>query len=110
MRFLYEYRPEGDSRNFCPDCGEEIRWTRLESGMWIAVNAMPVYYLPGGGKRWLVASLKWDTVILKDCKIWDKGMPAAGLKRGYSPHVFVCPCSRLKENNKEGRVQCQTES
>lgn len=89
MRLINRYRCDGD---FCPDCGEEIRWVKLDDKEWIAVDPVPVYYIPGEGKEWLVESLRWYSDILKDCLIWRKGrgMPTTGLKVGFKPHVFEC--------------------
>lgn len=77
--------------DFCPDCGEKIKWIRLLSGMWIAVNEEPVLYIEGSGKRWLVEYVKWDATIIKDCQIYKPGLGmdlTHPLKKGYKPHVF----------------------
>ncbi|QAT43467.1 hypothetical protein [Aminipila luticellarii] len=78
--------------DFCPDCGEKIKWVRLISDMWIAVNEEPVLFIPGEGRRWLVEYLNWDAVILKDCLIYEpfKGMNRTKVKKGYMPHVWTC--------------------
>ena len=78
---------------YCDTCGEVIKWVRLISGMWIAVQEEPVLYIPGEGKRWLVEYQNYDAVILKDCLIYEpfKGMDRSKVKYGYMPHVFVCP-------------------
>lgn len=75
---------------FCPRCGCELKWIRLLSGSWIAVEPEPIYYEPRAGRSWLVEGRKWDAEILKDCKIWRRGMPTEGLKKGYKPHAWEC--------------------
>ncbi len=77
--------------DFCPKCGEYVKWIRLISGMWIAVNEQPVLYVPGAGKMWLVEYVKWDATILKDCLIYRPGLEidlSEPLAKGYEPHVF----------------------
>ena len=75
--------------NYCPDCGSPLRWVRLLSGRWIAVEPQPVLYIPGGGRKWLVSSSRWDADILKNCEVWKPGMIREGLKKGYLPHKFT---------------------
>ena len=77
----------------CERCGEVIKWVRLMSGMWIAVQTKPVLYIPGEGKRWLVEYTNYDAEIMKDCLIYEpfKGMDVSKVQKAYMPHVFVCP-------------------
>lgn len=77
----------------CENCGEVIKWVQLTSGMWIAVQPQPILYIPGEGKRWLVAYQNYDAMILKDCLIYErgKGMDLDKIQLGYMPHAFVCP-------------------
>ena len=39
--------------DFCPLCGAQVKWIRLISGRWIAVEPEPVLYVDGG-RQWLV--------------------------------------------------------
>lgn len=77
----------------CENCGEVIKWVRLMSGMWIAVQPEPILYIPGEGKRWLVEYCNYDAEILKDCLIFErsKGMDTSKVEYGYMPHAWVCP-------------------
>lgn len=61
--------------------------------MWIAVQREPVLYLPGEGKEWLIEAVKYDAIIMKDCRIFrpGKNMDVSNLKRGYRPHAWECP-------------------
>lgn len=74
---------------YCPECGSPLRWVRLLSGRWIAVEPQPVLYIPGGGRKWLVSARRYDADILKDCEIWKPGMIHDNLQRGYIPHLFT---------------------
>lgn len=96
--------------NFCELCGEQVKWVRLESGAWIAVDEMPIFYLPHAGKEWLVGGLRSGSKLLKDCKIWRAGrnMPQAGLKRGYLPHAFSCPMNE-RAGGKEDKAKAHDE-
>lgn len=78
---------------YCPNCGEVIKWVRLVSGRWIAVQEEPVLYIPDAGRRWLVEGINYDAEILKDCLVYEpfKGMDRSKVKYGYMPHVFACP-------------------
>lgn len=77
----------------CPYCGEVVKWVRLMSGMWIAVQPEPVLYIPGEGKRWLVEYMNYDADFMKDCLIYErgKGMDTSKVQKGYMPHAWVCP-------------------
>lgn len=75
---------------FCPKCGSELKWIRLLSGAWIAVEPMPVLYIPHGGKKWLVEGRNRDADIIKDCEIWKAGMLHDNLRKGYMPHKWQC--------------------
>lgn len=75
---------------FCEKCGSEIKWIHLLSGSWIAVEPMPVMYIPHSGRKWLVEGKNRDAVILKDCEIWKPGMLHDRLKKGYLPHKWQC--------------------
>jgi hypothetical protein len=87
MNFLSRVR--GD--DFCPHCGEKIRWIRLITNMWIAVQEQPVLYVPEKGKMWLIDT-KWGGTILKDCLIYKRGLgiDLKEIKRGYEPHIYNC--------------------
>lgn len=79
---------------YCELCGEKIRWKKLITDMWIAVNETPVLYIPGEGKNWLVENApNGSAVILKDCQIYKpgKGMDTTKVKYGLEPHVWTCP-------------------
>ena len=78
---------------YCPHCGEVIKWVRLMSGMWIAVQTEPVLFIPGEGKRWLVEYTNYDAEFMKDCLIYKvgQGMNTEKIEKGYMPHVWVCP-------------------
>lgn len=78
---------------YCPHCGEVIKWVRLMSGMWIAVQTEPVLFIPGEGKRWLVEYTNYDAEFMKDCLIYKGGqwMNTEKIEKGYMPHVWVCP-------------------
>lgn len=84
--------------DFCPECGEVVKWVRLISGMWIMVQEAPVMYIPGDGKMWLIDG-KWDAVILKDCLIYKafNGMDRSKIKKAYEPHVFKCGSNRKRQ-------------
>lgn len=77
----------------CESCGEVVKWIRLLSGMWIAVQPEPVLYIPGQGNRWLVEYTNYDATIMKDCLIFErgKGMDIDKVELGYMPHAWVCP-------------------
>lgn len=87
--------------DYCPECGEAVKWIRLMSGQWIAVQPEPVLYIPHAGRRWLVEGKRWDADILKDCDIWEPGKVKDNLKKGFLPHKFT-------ECGKEGGSQCYT--
>ena len=76
--------------DYCNRCGEYVRWIRLISGRWIAVNRQPILYIPHAGNRWLVTG--FDDQIARDCLIFKpyKGMDKSKLKRGYEIHAFTC--------------------
>ena len=78
---------------YCPHCGEVIKWVRLMSGMWIAVQTEPVLFIPGEGKRWLVEYTNYDAEFMKDCLIYKggQGMNTEKIEKGYMPHVWVFP-------------------
>ena len=81
-------RCKGD--RFCPHCGEEVRWIKLLSGSYIAVDLQPILYIPHDGREWLVEGRRRDAEILKDCRIWKAGMLKDNLRRGYRPHAWNC--------------------
>ena len=78
---------------YCEYCGEVIKWVRLMSGMWIAVQEQPVLYIPHEGKEWLVEYRNYDAEFMKDCLIYKpfRGMDISKVKKGYKPHAWVCP-------------------
>lgn len=75
--------------DFCPRCGSFIKWTRLETGRWIATDPEPVLFRDGG-KQWLVTGNKWDGRIEKGCQIWRPGDPTEDIKKGRRIHAFNC--------------------
>lgn len=77
----------------CEYCGEVVKWVRLLSGMWIAVQEEPVLYIPGEGREWLIEYQDYDAAFMKDCRIYRpfRGMDYRKVKKGYIPHAFVCP-------------------
>lgn len=75
--------------NFCPKCGSYIKWSRLDSGRWIATDPEPVLYYDGG-REWLVIGNKWEAAIIKDCRIWRAGEPTDNIKKGRRIHAFEC--------------------
>ncbi len=79
--------------DFCPYCGEYVEWVRMISGMWIAIDPVPVFYLPGEGKEWIIEYTKWDAEFMKDCKIYrpGRGMNFRECEKGYMPHAWECP-------------------
>jgi hypothetical protein len=85
--FLSPHRGPG----FCPLCGEEIRWARLISGMWAAVQPYPVFYIPGEGRARLVDG-KWDGEIITGCLIYrgGRGMDASKARMGWEQHGYRC--------------------
>jgi hypothetical protein len=90
MEFIARHKgPE-----FCPYCGEEIRWVRLLSGMWAAVQVNPVLYIPGAGRARLIDA-RWGGEIMPDCLIYrgGRGMDTKKIKVGYEEHVYRC-CMR----------------
>lgn len=92
--------------DFCPDCGEKIRWIRLITGMWIAANEEPILFLPGEGKMWLIEYTKWDAILMKDCLIFKpgEGMNTEKVQKAYEPHVFSCTDrDTYIKQRKEGR-------
>ncbi len=103
MQFLSNQR----GADFCPSCGEKLRWIRLITGMWIAANEEPILYIPGQGKMWLIEYVKWDAVILKDCLIFKPGkeMNIDLVQKAYEPHVFSCTDrDNYIQQRKEGRL------
>lgn len=78
---------------YCHECGEVIKWVRLISGMWIAVQPEPVLYIPGEGRRWIVEYTNYDAEFIKDCLMYEpfKGMDRSKVRYGYMPHAWVCP-------------------
>lgn len=89
---------------YCPECGSKLRWARLLSGRWIALEPQPILYIPHQGRNWLVDRWRLDTEILKDCKIWKKGMPRENLKKGFLPHAFTeCGTGRRRDNEQDPR-------
>ena len=88
MSFLSRQR----GTDFCPSCGEKVRWIKLITGMWIAVSEQPVLYIPGEGKMWLIEYVRTDAVIMKDCLIYKsgKGMNMNNIQKAYEPHSFSC--------------------
>lgn len=82
------YRDRGE--RFCERCGCEIKWIKLLSGRWIAVEPQPILYIPGGGRKWLVENRNQDADIIKDCEIWKPGMIMDNLKKGFMPHAWMC--------------------
>jgi hypothetical protein len=89
MEFKYTDKIRGP--DFCPNCGEEIRWARFTSGMWTAVQPYPVLYIPGAGRARLLDS-KRDAEIMRDCLIYrgGRGMDAGKAKIGYEQHFYRC--------------------
>lgn len=77
----------------CEYCGEVVKWIRLISGMWIAVQTEPVLYIPGKGKQWLISYENYDAEFMRDCLIYKagRGMDTENIKYGYMPHAWVCP-------------------
>ncbi|WP_428259669.1 hypothetical protein [Gallibacter sp. Marseille-QA0791] len=77
----------------CERCGEVIKWVRLMSGMWIAVQPEPVLFIPGEGKRMLVEYRNYDAEMIRNCLIYERGknMDTSKVVKGYMPHAFVCP-------------------
>jgi hypothetical protein len=102
MKFSFIDRIRGP--DFCPYCGEELRWVRLISGMWAAVQPDPVLYIPGKGRAHLIDA-KWDGEIITDCLIYrgGRGMDARKARIGYEQHMYRC-CMRGKarEDEKSG--------
>jgi len=90
--------------DFCPYCGEYVEWIRLMSGMWIAINPVPVLFIPGQGKRWLIEYKKWDAEFIKDCLIYEAGreMDRDKVIKGYMPHAWECSGQRMKKNQQGG--------
>ena len=78
---------------YCEYCGEVIKWVRLISGRWIAVQEEPILYIPGAGKEWLIEYRNYDAEFLKDCLIYRpfRGMDYSKVVKGYMPHAWVCP-------------------
>lgn len=74
---------------YCPDCGGQIKWVRLLSGRYIAVDPEPVMYIDGG-RDWLVERTKYEADIKNHCRIWRPGMLTGGIKYGYKPHKWTC--------------------
>ena len=79
---------------FCSFCGEEVRWIKLDSGAWIAAEKKPTLYLPDAGREWIIEGKRYDARIIKNARIWRKGDPIAGVKRGYKIHAFDCFANR----------------
>jgi hypothetical protein len=87
MEFISKYR----GPDFCPYCGEELRWVRLVSGMWAAVQVDPVRYVPYAGRATLIDS-RWDGSRVRGCLIYrgGRGIDTSKLKTGYEEHVYRC--------------------
>lgn len=75
--------------DFCPLCGAQVKWIRLISGRWIAVEPEPVLYVDGG-RQWLVDDKRYEADIRKRCKVWKPGIVSHGIRKGYRPHVWEC--------------------
>lgn len=77
----------------CELCGEVVKWVRLISGLWIAVQPEPVLFIPGEGRNWLISFDNYDAIFMKNCLIFKrgKGMDTSKVIEGYMPHAWVCP-------------------
>lgn len=82
--------------NYCRICGEEVKWIRLMSERWIAVDPEPVLYVPEVGRKWIVEGRNWDAEIIKDAEIWRRGMSRENVKHGFIPHAWECHGKELK--------------
>jgi hypothetical protein len=102
MGFRFIDRARGP--DFCPCCGEELRWVRLMSGMWAAVQPCPVLYLPGAGRDWLIDA-KWDGEILRDCLTYRRGLgiDPRKLRLGYAQHAYRCCMRGEKREGRRGK-------
>lgn len=74
---------------FCQKCGSYIKWARLDSGRWIAIEPEPTIYRDGG-KRWLVTGSRWSAQISKNCSVWRPGQPTEETRKGHEIHAFKC--------------------
>jgi hypothetical protein len=99
MEFLSRIR----GPDFCPHCGEHLRWVRLVSGMWAAVQDDPVLYIPNEGYFWLIDA-RWDGQIVKDCLIYRGGcgMDIRKLKIGYEQHYYRCCAREARKKDRSG--------
>lgn len=79
--------------DYCSACGSHIKWIRLMSGRWVAVEPEPVLYLDGG-RNWLIEDRSYDADIKKNCRIWRPGMLLAGVHKGYKPHAWECDATK----------------
>lgn len=89
---LWRFHKYRENDEFCPLCGEPIRWIYdREKGEWAPCDRKPVMYITD------VRGVQTDlySAFRKPVKgvlynTWDKRFTRERVKNGYVPHVYVC--------------------